>query len=189
MHVPVCRRGRRDCVRFRLSSPPANSPCLCDSFASNLGGATIGNRPRLRTKLPKPPKLLNPLNLHSIKHSNTQTLKQSNNQTINLCFSATLLLCVKNSHPTPRALIAKRIATRAFTRVLSLQFWRESSGIRKGKIRAEIPVARQSTVVRGQGSLSSPSRIELQGLCGNIHGQAYSEVQSSCAREFPHAQV
>ena len=50
------------------------------------GGATIGNRPRLRTEP------LNPLNLLPIKHSNNQT---------NLCFSATLLLCVKNSHPAP----------------------------------------------------------------------------------------
>ena len=41
-----------DCRR-----PPAISPCLCDSFAFNLGGATIGNRPRLRTEP------LNPLNL------------------------------------------------------------------------------------------------------------------------------
>ena len=69
--VWVCRRGRRGCVRFRLSSPPANSPCLCDSFALNLGGATIGNRPRLCTKPSKP---LNPLNLLN------PPIKQSDNE-------------------------------------------------------------------------------------------------------------
>ena len=34
-----------DCRRL-----PAISPCLCDSLALNLGGATIGNRPRLCNK-------------------------------------------------------------------------------------------------------------------------------------------
>ena len=57
-----CRRRRRCGVRFRLSSPPAISPCLCDSLALNLGGATIGNRPRLCTK------------------PSNQTLKHSNNR-------------------------------------------------------------------------------------------------------------
>ena len=56
-------------------------------------------------------------------------------------------------------------------------------------IRAGIPFVEQPIVVRGRGNLSSPSQIEQQGLCGNIRGLAYSEVLSSCAKEFPRAQV